>query len=143
MQRLLRQNSEKVNSEYGTSLGEEHELGELPEDDEECGGGGDGEDVLPARPLVPGGQGDGQYLGQTDGEGEALPERRGPHHPGALPVVVEEAEAGDEAASHGAGDNKTQEEDERGGGAGGDPDQGDVEVRRILETFTAPDVRQA
>ena len=36
---LLRQDAEQVDAEYGGGLGEEHELGELPADDEQRGGG--------------------------------------------------------------------------------------------------------
>ena len=40
MHGLLRQDTEQVDAEYGGGLGEEHELGELPADDEQRGGGG-------------------------------------------------------------------------------------------------------
>ena len=39
MHGLLRQDAEQVDAEYGGGLGEEHELGELPADDEQRGGG--------------------------------------------------------------------------------------------------------
>ena len=100
MQRLLRQNSEEVNSEYGTSLGEEHELGELPAYDEQRRGRGHRDQVDPARAPGPRGHRDGEDLREAEREGEALPERGRPHDPGGLAVVVEEAEDRQEAARH-------------------------------------------
>ena len=91
-----------MHSEDCTSLGEEHELRELPADDEEGGGHGDGEQVQPGGSQAPRCHTDGKYLSKTEGKGKALSERRCPHHSGRLPVIVEEADDGKDAASEGA-----------------------------------------
>ena len=52
-------------------------------------------------------------------------------------MVVEEAEDGQEAAPHRPREIEAEQEEERGGGAGCDPDQADVEVGQVLEPLAA------
>ena len=53
MHGLLRQDAEQVDAEYGGGLGEEHELGELPADDEQRGGGRHCNNTTPSPVTAP------------------------------------------------------------------------------------------
>ena len=44
-------NSEQINGKHRAGLSEQHELGELPADDEQGGGARHGQHVLPAWPV--------------------------------------------------------------------------------------------
>ena len=114
---LSLQQSQSVDGEQRTGLGEQHKLRELPADDEHGRGGGDGQNVPPTRPGVPQRDAHRQDLGEADREGEALPQRRRPHDSRGLAVVVEEADDGEEAAGEAPGEEVPEEQEERGGGA--------------------------
>ena len=129
--------TEHVHGEHCAGLSEKHELGELPADDEEGGGHGDGEQVEPGGPQAPSGDADGKYLSQAEGEGKALPEWRRPHHPRRLPVVVEEADDREEATGERSREEVAEDEEEDGGEAGHHPDHPDVEVGRVSAPLAA------
>ena len=48
---ILMKNSEQINGKHRAGLSEQHELGELPADDEQGGGARNGQHVLPAWPV--------------------------------------------------------------------------------------------
>jgi len=82
-------------------------------------------------------------LNETEREGEAFSQRRSPHDPGGLPVVVEETDDGQEAADGGPREVGGQQEEGRRGETAGGPDGRQVEVRGVGQPFTAVHRAQA